>query len=390
MYPPSIFFSPKDIKDILKGTFVGVVLLLITGYPGIAYQKSIFLSLAVLIILFLVAYISYNLSQVKNEQKEKLKTEILETPRNIVIIYRKDAGVQTTYVLPTESKKRITSIVESHDKPESKFIKIDENALSSVIISLFDKKHLKELVSVEIFQASSILQKTFSKIPFLADEFKKALIASLTWKYVGIPSQQKFNEFHASLDFSSNESQLFDELVRLSNNDRVVGLILPKIRDLEDMDLSIDEKTEIFGNFYNGLCKTAFHQINNLGESILFYVGSREKEQDEVIEDDLEVIRNTKLTQPESEIILEARGRYTKLAAKIAGVLLENDKNEFAIGRITITTHSYHPSKKYPNETKKPKIWLTLLKKRNANKKELKYYDRLEIKIYKRISELRK
>lgn len=122
-----------------------MVLLLITGYPGIAYQKSIFLFLAVLIILFLVAYISYNLSQIKNEQKEKLKTKILETPRNIVIIYGKDAGVQTAYILPTESKKRITSIVESHDKPESKFIKIDENALSSVIISLFDKKHLKEL-----------------------------------------------------------------------------------------------------------------------------------------------------------------------------------------------------------------------------------------------------
>lgn len=385
MHPPAIFFSPKDIKDILKGIFVGVVLLLITGYPGIAYQKSILLFLAVLIILSLVAYTGYSLSQVKNKQKEKLKTDVLESPRTIVRIYAKDAVVQTTYILPGESKERITSIVASHDAPETGYIKVNEKALSSVIISLFDKQHLKELGSIEIFQAFDILQKTFSKIPFLTDEFKKALVASITWKYVGMPSQQKFGEFRASLDLKPNESQLFDELVGLSKNDRVVGLILPKIRDLEDMDLITEEKTDIFDNFYNGLRKTALRKyIDNLGVSNMFYVGLEGKEPEEVIEDDLEVIRKVKLKQqPESEIILEARGTNTKLAAQIAGILLDEDKNEFAIGRITITTH------KYPDEGERPKIWITLLKKKLANKKELRYYDKMEKKIFGRISELR-
>lgn len=379
----SIFFSFEDIKDLFKIVLSLLFASILTGYFGITSQIKILLALAILFALIIAVYVGYGFSQVKNNQKEKSRTAVKETPRNIAIIYGKDFTVQTTYILPTESKDRVESIIKSHDQPESAYIKVDEKALSSVILNLFDKRQLAELGSVEIFQAFDILHKTFSKILFITDEFKKALVSSITWKYVGIPNKQDFRAFSASLNLSSSESQLFGELSGLSENDRVVGLILPKIGDLEDMDLSVKEKMKIFDRFYNGLRKIALVQhIDNLGESNMFFIGKEEKEPREVIEDDIKVIKDIKLKLPESEIILEARGSYTNLAAQIAGTLLGEVNSEFEMGRVAITTHEY------PDGSEQPKIWLTLLKKGKANKKELKYYDELEKKTFVRIREL--
>ncbi len=90
----SRYFSPENIRDLLVGIVASLFVVSLTFLIGTYSQQNILSILAGIFTLFVFVYIDYGLSQVKNKQKEKLKTEILETPRNIVIIYGKDAAVQ--------------------------------------------------------------------------------------------------------------------------------------------------------------------------------------------------------------------------------------------------------------------------------------------------------
>ena len=171
------------------------------------------------------------------------------------------------------------------------------------LASLLTARREKEVAAVEFPIIRHALEVDLSDYSWLDRDFKTSLQLVLS----SASSQTPID----LADTQPQEAQVVRQLAEMERHLRVTHLLLPEIRRLHQADLTEEEKRDEVQTYF----------LNLADERALFYVGSRPEA---VHCDALGHVLRENLVVPK---IIEARGRHTSKAIRVAAIFVERNPN---------------------------------------------------------------
>lgn len=299
------------------------------------------------VISFFIGKYFYDKQQEWNEDATRtipiqINQEIGEIRGNIPIIGYVNNINQTTYLTQEIIKKTPT------------VIKKDGGLFKKGVTNPIPSKRKSEINEIKFSVLRREIGKNLGQYAWLDDDFKNALI-----------SVESFYSSDAKLDNtdkSRSELMYIKKMIDLHGQNRLVHLIIPRIRYIDSLETEDKEKWNLLESYYNSLNS----------EGILIYPSNTD------IGKTADFMTFDKVEQNVKDLIIEARGQYyPKKAVDIANLFL---KNNFLwdVRRIDFSTQKFENKNDDDRLIIKSKLWIELY--------DWKYYgmNQYDIKLNKK------
>ncbi len=246
-------------------------------------------------------------------------------------------NIHQTIILPQKTLQKTPTIIRK-----------EGGLLKKGVISPIPSKRETEINEIKFSVIRREIGKDLSKYTWLNSDFRHALIAV-----------ESFLSSDAKIDYadkSQSESTHIQKMIDLHKQNRLVHLLVPRIRYIDSLELDIDKKWNLVESYYNSLTP----------EGILVFPSEFE------IQKTVDYMRKEKVPHGVKDLILEARGRrFSKNAIDIANLFLEQN-SDWDVRRIDFSTHKFEDVTEEERSKIKGKLWIELF---NWKAHGLKRYD---------------
>lgn len=234
-------------------------------------------------------------------------------------------NIHQTIILPQKTLQKTPTIIRK-----------EGGLLKKGVISPIPSKRETEINEIKFSVIRREIGKDLSKYTWLDPDFKNALIAV-----------ESFLSSDAKIDYdgkSQSESIHIQKMIDLHKQNRLVHLLVPRIRYIDSLEMEINNKWNLVESYYNSLSP----------EGILVFPAEFE------IQKTVDYMKLEKVQHGAKDLIIEARGRhFSKNAVDIVNSFLEQNP-DWDVRRIDFSTHKFEYVTEEERSRIKGKLWIEL------------------------------
>lgn len=246
-------------------------------------------------------------------------------------------NIHQTIILPQKTIQKTPIIIRK-----------EGGLLKKGVVSPIPSKRETEINEIKFSVIRREIGKDLSKYTWLNPDFRNALIVV-----------ESFLSSDAKIDYgdkSASERIYIEKMIDMHKQNRLVHLLIPRIRYIDSLELDIDKKWNLVESYYNSLSP----------QGILVFPAEFQ------IQTTVDHMKLEKVQSGVKDLIIEARGKhFTKNAVDIANSFLEQN-SDWDVRRIDFSTHKFDLTEEDRSRITS-KLWIELYnwKEHGLNKKDI-------------------